>query len=222
LFLHRSCPSSAVYASRPDYEHNLFEDFFETDFQSFLSFNEPDPATDFSGSCLPEVRDMQYAFYKSKCPGGRDSCEGAPCADALDAFKCCLKHSNPSALELQKLGMVAIGLTRWEALELLPVWLNIRRTLITKGEECRIKGFEPQRSCSIPDLPPVVLDLDPEVEASALDSQISLEVSEALNAVERRKAELREDIDEYGLGEEIEEMERLIGEENRLKTIESE
>ena len=170
-------------------------------YTSFMTQDPPSPPP-IGPSCLPA-----YAFYKAKCPGSRHDCEDSLCASALDSFKCCLKTTPLSPLEVPSTVVVPSNLTRWEGLQLTPHWVSIRRTLITRGEECEKKGFWPLNVCGVPDLPPI--PPQQQISEEGQMEQIEREAERSLADIRERKEALMKDIDEFGFGDEVEELEGL-------------
>jgi len=156
-----------------------------------------------------------YAFYKAKCPQDHTACPGRDCASALDSFKCCLKQSHAGAGEIQQ-GGVAANVTRWEALGLTAVWLNIRRALITRAEVCQKHGFESFSPCPIPDFPPV--QVDSSTSQALYQTQMQKELLSALAETQAQERRIRRDIDDFGLSDQIQALTELTEREAVLRS----
>lgn len=157
-----------------------------------------------------------YAFYKAKCPQDQTACPGRDCASALDSFKCCLKQSYVSPWEMQQGGVTVVNVTRWEALGLTALWLNIRRALITRAEVCEKHGFESFSPCTIPDFPPVQVDLS--ASQALYQTQIQKELLSALAETQAQELQIRRDMDDFGLSDQIKALSELKEREAVLRS----
>ena len=180
-------------------------------FPRFQVYSQPLPPVSEGENCL-----SLYAFYKGKCPKDRTACPDRDCASALDAFKCCLKRVQASPWELQLSGVTVVNVTRWEALGLTSLWLNIRRALIARAEACQKRGYEPISPCEIPDFPPV--QVDPSSSQRLYQTEMQRELASALAEVQAQEQRIRRDIDDFGLSDQIQALTELSGREAALRS----
>lgn len=174
-----------------------------------------------NSSSLPLVSEGEnclslYAFYRGKCTKDRSACPDRNCASALDAFKCCLKQGQASPWELQQSGVTVANVTRWEALGFTSLWINIRRALIARAEACQKRGYEPISPCAIPDFPPV--HVDPSSSQRLYQTEMQRELASALAEVQTQELQIRRDIDDFGLSDQIQTLSELSRREAALRS----
>jgi len=149
----------------------------------------------------------EYTFYNTHCPKDRNLCHSQICADALEEFKCCLKHFDIPHAE-RTLEVPNLPISRWNAMDYNSIWLSIKRALITRKEVCEAKGYYATRECEISD---IITTLTPSIaKTPSLESQIQAELDNALKRISEREQEFSHDL----------QMEDQLGRLNEAKALE--